>query len=93
MDLRTWSLPRMFNAYESAISQNAKDESERAMIHAKLYAPPREHVQRKRAEQRKGSSPQPAAPSAPQAGGFDLTRARSLMAVIQAENAKLGIDG
>lgn len=92
VDIRTWSLPRMLNAYESALDQSAKDDGERAMTRAKLYAPPKDLMVQRRAAQKAGR-PAPPVPATPAAGGFDLSKAQSLMAVINAEHARLGVEG
>jgi len=91
----------MLNAYEAALDMGAKDDSERAMTRAKLYAPPREpRPAPQQSGTERGSMPRrpvqavkAATASAAANTGFDLSRAQSLMAVIAAENARLGIEG
>lgn len=92
VDLREWSLPRMINAFEAAAQQGAKDESEWAMTRAKLYAPPREPRPPRVEGPPRRTAPAPTPATAPPTGGFDLSKAQGLMAVINAENKRLGIE-
>lgn len=85
----------MINAYETAVDMGAKDDAERAMTRAKLYAPPQVLAPPRRpgegGQRRPAQMAKPATTSAA-TGGFDLSKAQSLMAAIAAENARLGLE-
>jgi hypothetical protein len=73
----------MLAAAEAAIDAAAEDENERKRTRAKLYAPPKAEIARRRAAVEAGERPRPAG------GGMTLDGAQALMAQMAAQDAQL----
>lgn len=76
----------MLAAYEAALKQGAKDESEWNRTRGKLYAPPRVPLNRPARSARKSQAPA----EGPGSRGLELVDVNALLARVAADEARYG---
>lgn len=81
IDVRAWDLNLMLNALEASIARGAEDEKKAAAEKRKLYAPPKEEMQRERAARASGGL---------RKRGLTPGAANALMAAIAAQDGRAG---